>query len=833
MSVLSREKSFVFKLLLLAQIHDILSSADFSRRVHIMDDEHYFVSFHTNMRPTPPGPRQSLLRFPEQCYLAPRWFDERYPFLPFCILRPDWTGRLFEPLEGTKNSFPISTVFGMRFELDKELQQHWWDLERALVYAYEEFLGLRPTFLHPLDIQTFRLPSSWGFTVSHESLEAARIRALNSRNAFVPLMALLIYFIALTSKPSTNPYEFETYWIQHLVEFRGVDAEWVNCLGQSVYCAHSVPRIGVYIDWETFNFPHLIPLYFKYHIPVWIRVSKAIHKKASLPRSLCLRSADLPSRITPGPSIQLPVRPPNTPPSRQRPDERIRDFINRMIRENGRRTAQETEEDKVKRLDRERNASRYSCPGARGAYVFHWLVYQGHSIRTYVPRHEVPDLWASHASTQKWYDSVHDEWDVSSELDPGADVDDDDYEDSDTWDRPLSGDVYAPQSDVSIFSLPDLARMRLQQVYDPTVITTFAVDTPDLEDLLYVRYGFAPDGSPYIPPEKTLDELRVARILRNDRFPTMAHRQEATHFFSFIVSKTEVPASLYDLNDNNSIPLRQFMSRAFTCSIESPDRYVIMEREHRENAIQVQYASLVVEAFRTAMWTSIKHLSVHFLLRGTSFHPCRTLEDPFRAQAGSHSGLGFRPKNYKPTLHDFKAYLDRRDQLLLDPSVVRAALLHGGIIWRLAVDSLFFINRGGIDWDAILFHESEAVTLSQQDLGVIVGMYTVWTGKLISLTFNETQFLTQHFTGEANVDKELSWWPQHAQWKQSNADVLYWSQSCESWYQNRLKGIIGNTLDVRSGRQWRQALNLFSQTAKIMEANEANSQRFLRSLTDL
>lgn len=184
-------------------------------------------------------------------------------------------------------------------------------------------------------------------------------------------------------------------------------------------------------------------------------------------------------------------------------------------------------------------------------------------------------------------------------------------------------------------------------------------------------------------------------------------------------------------------------------------------------------------------------------------------------------------------MHDFKAYLDRRDQLLLDPSVVRAALLHGGIIWRLAVDSLFFINRGGIDWDAILFHESEAVTLSQQDLGVIVGMYTVWTGKLISLTFNETQFLTQRFTGEANVDKELSWWPQHAQWKQSNANVLYWSQSCESWYQNRLKGIIGNTLDVRSGRQWRQALNLFSQTAKIMEANEANSQRFLRSLTDL
>lgn len=757
--------------------------------------------------------------------MAARWFDNRYPFIPFCILRPDWTGPLFEPLEGTMKSFPIYTVFGSRYELDKAIQHHWWNLERAIIYAYEEFLGLRPTFLHPLDIQVFRLPSSWGFTVDHESALAARLRALNSRNAFVPLMALLTYSIALSAKESAEPSELQPHWIRHLVEVCGVDAEWVNRLEQSVYCSLSAPRVGVYIDWETFTFPHLLTLYFRYHIPVWIRISETAFKNPDLPTSLRFRPTDHRTRVPP--PIPLLV---NTPPSRQRPQERIRDFISRMLRENGRRIEQESTEDRIKRLDRERNASRFVCPGPRGAYVFLWVDNQGYSVRTYVSRADVPDIWASYASTQKWYDSVHDQWDIGIELDPAATVDDDDYEDSDDWERPLSGDVYSSKSDEPILTFSELTRTRLQELYDATVLTTSHIETPDLGEMVFYRYGFHPDGSSYTPPTTILDESRIARILVNDDFPLVSHRQEALHFFSFLALKQPVPGSLHDLNDGNEIPLRIFKSGAFTFSKAPSAPYIITEPEKGVNTLQVPYASLVVEAFRTAACTTIRQLASYFVKRGTGFHLGRTLDDPFKALSGPHSGLGYRPKNYMPNMFDFKAYLDRRNQLLMDPSVAQSALMQGGIVWRLAVESLQSIYQDGVDFEAILFHDSDFVRLTQQDLGVIVGMYTIWTGKHPP-SCARSQNLILTLTGEASVDKELSWWPQHGQWKQSNIDVLYWSNGCESWYQRRSHGILHGKLDVRSGRQWRQALTFFNQTGKVMEQNETYSLKFLQSLT--
>ncbi|KAJ7700968.1 hypothetical protein B0H14DRAFT_2417130 [Mycena olivaceomarginata] len=48
-----------------------------------------------------------------------------------------------------------------------------------------------------------------------------------------------------------------------------------------------------------------------------------------------------------------------------------------------------------------------------------------------------------------------------------------------------------------------------------------------------------------------------------------------------------------------------------------------------------------------------------------------------------HTGLGFRPKNYVPTAHDYQTYLAMREQFLQSPRG-RAAKLYGGIVGRLA-----------------------------------------------------------------------------------------------------------------------------------------------------
>lgn len=813
-------------------VESVLQSSSHSQQTYTYKGE-YFVSFYTTLPPNPPPMREPNLRYPEQCYATPRWFDKRYPFLPFCILRPDWSGHIFGSLKGTLRTFPTSNPFDNHCELHPGLQLQWWRLERALVLAYEELLRLRPTFLHPLEIQEFRKPSSWGFTILHESEEAARIRAMNSRNAFVPLMALLAYTIALSCLPSSGPEDIDIRWIDHLVTRCGIDPEWVNSLAQSTYCSPSAPRVGVYIDWETFIYPHLLRLYFRFRIPVWIRISASLSQSPNLPSILRPRQQDI--RLPAPPLLSPPSVPAsNSPPSRQKPGEGIHEFIARMIRENSRRIALETPRAQMARLDRERQASRFLCPGARGAYVFQWIRHNNDDVRTYVPRHLVPKIWESFASTQKWYDSVHNEWDICAALDPYAEVVDDDFEDSDDWERPLSSQVFNARGIEAASSLRDLARGALQLAYSASQTLVADVQVPAMEDTLFRWYGFFPDGLDYPAPstDKLLDERRVARILLEVSFTATYERRQIIDFFSFLVFQQPVPAHLHDLNDDHSTPLRLFMSRAFTSTTVSDTQYVITAPGDEINAIQVQQASLVLESFRSAECTTLDQLALHFISEGVRFYMGTSSDDPFDPVNKSHNGLGFRPMGYKPDVYDFKAYIARRDDLLKDPNVARAALLQGGIIWRLTLDSLRSIH-GSVDYRAILSQATENVRLTQHDLGVIVGMYTVWTGMTILFITTREQCILQFillYTGVALVDKELSWWPQQSQFLGSNLDLLHWTSACENWYTTRMSGIERGAFDVRSGRQWRQALTFFSQTGRLRKQVELHSQSFLRTL---
>ncbi|KJA25932.1 hypothetical protein HYPSUDRAFT_96502, partial [Hypholoma sublateritium FD-334 SS-4] len=93
-------------------------------------------------------------------------------------------------------------------------------------------------------------------------------------------------------------------------------------------------------------------------------------------------------------------------------------------------------------------------------------------------------------------------------------------------------------------------------------------------------------------------------------------------------------------------------------------------------------------------------------------------------------GLGMRPAAFQPTVADYNEYLRRREDLLRGPRG-RAALMHGGIVSRIARDVL--------DVDAVLAgpsHDSIPVgqhgrfllyddRLTQDDLDVICGVYYI------------------------------------------------------------------------------------------------------------
>lgn len=217
---------------------------------------------------------------------------------------------------------------------------------------------LYPEFLHPLHFRPFRLPSQWGFMRVHESEKAARIRICNARNAFVPLLALCMYAISITKGRNMQLQEKRSNltWIRSLVEDQNVDAEWVNELARSDFLSEWTLRVGVYIDWSSFTYPHLLPLFIESGVPIWIKISTSA--VASLP-SIIRPSLDefrkfearrLNISVTALPSQQQQEEG-NVPPSGQLLGETFLAFMKRMNARNQRLALTETDNARLKRRD--------------------------------------------------------------------------------------------------------------------------------------------------------------------------------------------------------------------------------------------------------------------------------------------------------------------------------------------------------------------------------------------------------------------------------------------------------------------------------------------------
>ena len=143
--------------------------------------------------------------------------------------------------------------------------------------------------------------------------------------------------------------------------------------------------------------------------------------------------------------------------------------------------------------------------------------------------------------------------------------------------------------------------------------------------------------------------------------------------------------------------------------------------------------------------TSMEEASEFLMRRGTRFRFAYQ-PDP-RDRAGislvprPHVYLGWRAKGFNPDKWDYKAYESSARDLLREPRG-RAAVLRGGIVWRIAVELLgedairdaiqgpsadvwklgreISVGRGDPWYEDML---------SESELDVISGVYKVYTGK--------------------------------------------------------------------------------------------------------
>ena len=165
--------------------------------------------------------------------------------------------------------------------------------------------------------------------------------------------------------------------------------------------------------------------------------------------------------------------------------------------------------------------------------------------------------------------------------------------------------------------------------------------------------------------------------------------------------------------------------------------------------------------------------------------------------------LPLRKRDHPFTLSDFYAYEEARDSLLRsDPRIGRAALLSGGILWRLAIECLM----------------PDIVLEAPGDLALAYGIgYTLWdrTNNVYvedDLTEHEIRLIVGTYVHEPEARADLSgyglpsWWPQPFCFDESSLNFGWWSPVAEHWYRQVLEKCRAGEAQPKVTSKWQRSI---------------------------
>ncbi|TFK33350.1 hypothetical protein BDQ12DRAFT_442568 [Crucibulum laeve] len=488
-------------------------------------------------------------------------------------------------------------------------------------------------------------------------------------------------------------------------------------------------------------------------------------------------------------------RPPVYQGSGQRQGQTIGEFIQNMAK---------VEDDELSKMGPEEKASALERMGRprdiffEGSFVFEWVRIGTFALRKPVLSRVAARVWASYRPTQRKYHAIVDEWDLSISFDPSStpfksphfipisttvfndtttevmaflpsnnnyesDDDDDDY----------GEDIPSPQSATSASLLqssdvpPSQTSHLISQEMTVRTNTSTAVTSNDVNItldnfmiLLKTRFGFYASTSTAPVLQGTPSNLDFGRILTRFAVPATTSVDEALQpsirqLFYMLTSPGEpkIRAIGWDLNPRHPNAFKYQSAPLFTRKWLTFPTPLFLLGHAEEGSIYKQWwifafesAATVLQVYRGAWSNTMAGTARELLQRGIPFHTVRCIQGhrkPPSLPIYSKSGLGVRSKEHAITIADYVAYEQRRDELLQGPAG-RAALMRGGLLWRLA--------RGIVSDKAVTKGPSKGVHLhgnvhyvisrteGQDDYliddglhktaeYILVGMYCVPTGK--------------------------------------------------------------------------------------------------------
>jgi hypothetical protein len=497
-----------------------------------------------------------------------------------------------------------------------------------------------------------------------------------------------------------------------------------------------------------------------------------------------------------------------------------------------RKLARETQQQQASRLSREKMPPKVSAP------VFVWSrsdTDPSQWKREPVTKSMREETLGEYSDRQRRYDSVFNEWDCWGEGD--ADDDEDDWGPTDA-EAIRANEDFAPAP-----------RSAQRSPSPPAVVDALPMDPmADVSEVVHVlssRYGFlAP-----IPVPNRVEQVRpkdvevFMRLLglggKDDSIFSTGLGKVVYDFVEALSSNRDPRPSLWDLKRECRQPLELTSRIKHIRHLPSDLFYFDFGRSSAVPwKIAVSGAADALYVCRMDPTYNEEDIALHLVYRGIPFRTLLPVRQVPRSPSDVRA-LPIRLPGYKFTKRDFDAYLHLRAEILTGPRG-RAALLRGGILWRLAVghtsihDALHGPNtwtlsrRGGFsvgDPDSgEIFGDDDLSPLDEQ---LLCGAFLLYTGKLLLFVFRfNFGILITRWSGYGNQTATVSYFPLPSTYDASGENYGIWTERAEDEHQ-KWEAAVQNGAQPRPQGQWRDFLRGHKKARRLKASTSTSSLHFL------
>ena len=281
-----------------------------------------------------------------------------------------------------------------------------------------------------------------------------------------------------------------------------------------------------------------------------------------------------------------------------------------------------------------------------------------------------------------------------------------------------------------------------------------------IEDLIYYRYGYNLNETPYQGPSPAFakspnhfeDWSSICGAVGGKGLSASQNgRAPITDFLVALLASKEpfhdVPGKYWDLSPGNSEPLKSFTPIHLRITIRKfqDGTLCLLQGLPSQGSTTDWYIAvepmIALECIRHASGPSLIDVAQSLLREGIPFRtlsPLSELPKKIPSPTSSRQFLGYRPYKYKFDVADFAAYETFLESFLLAQPQGRRALCYGGIVGRLARETLADSVALAGPSDSALQGQQESFRdgedlfvddlLSDKELDLICGTYDVGTG---------------------------------------------------------------------------------------------------------